>query len=205
MIDCLTVPETADWVGVLGSACPAPLTGLADEFGVLGLAELFEAFGFTSAPSMPYLPLAEGPPSEIEAPEAAIIGQENLVVSPLQVGLALAAFGNGGVPVQARLVSAVQDDGGEWAGTAGEVAERAPLVTAETAVQIREALPQWERTREYNTLVLSGPDGGMNGWYLALAPITEPRYALVVVVEDVADGEAAQEIGRELLQMVLGN
>ena len=47
-------------------------------------------------------------------PGLAAIGQDNLVVTPLQMSLALASLARGGELQQARLVAAVQNEVGEW-------------------------------------------------------------------------------------------
>jgi cell division protein FtsI/penicillin-binding protein 2 len=43
----------------------------------------------------------------------------------------------------------------------------------------------------------------MNGWYLGLAPVSSPRYVVVVVVESMTDFTAAEQVGQELLAAAL--
>lgn len=206
-MDCLfPLIEPVTWVEVLGASCPAPLVELAPQFGADGLQAVWDLFGFTSTPTMTTVPLAEAVPGTVTDPAVAIIGQEELVISPLQVAVAWSAIGNMGVPVQPRLVAAVQNTAGEWVSNAENSSPRQPILSLESAEQIRTVLPTAEqRTLEYTTLVLSGPEESTNGWYLGLAPAAAPRYAIVVVVEDVDRAAVAQEIGQELLRVVLDN
>lgn len=206
-MDCLfPVIEPVTWVEMLGASCPAPLVDLAPEFGAEGLQDVWNLFGFTTAPTITTVPLAEAVPGTISDPAVAIIGQEELVISPLQVAIAWSAIGNMGIPVQPRLVAAVQNTAGEWVANAENSTQRQPILSLESVEQIRNALPTAEqRALEYTTLVLSGPEESTNGWYLGLAPATAPRYAIVVVVEDVDRAAVAQQIGQELLRAVLNN
>jgi cell division protein FtsI/penicillin-binding protein 2 len=59
-------------------------------------------------------------------------------------------------------------------------------------------------TIEHAVLVLSGPSGSTNSWYLGLAPAGAPRYAVVVILEENDEIQAAEEIGRLILNEVLG-
>jgi cell division protein FtsI/penicillin-binding protein 2 len=51
---------------------------------------------------------------------------------------------------------------------------------------------------------LSGPAADTNVWYLGLAPASNPRYAVVALVEDRAETAVVAAIGRRLLQSVIG-
>jgi hypothetical protein len=75
-------------------------------------------------------------------------------------------------------------------------------VSALTVQTIRRHLHQTDDIIEYSTLVLSGPEGEMNGWYLGLFPANAPRYAVVVVVEDSTDLSVVEAVGRGLITAV---
>ena len=190
-----TAPESATWRDVLTHRCPGPMHDLAN---ILSLNDLDNAFGRFNLTSQPILPLntetATYPPLADEM--QAIIGQDNLIVTPLQVAVAWLALNNNGRLPPLRLVSDSQNEQGEW-----EAVEREPVagetaVSPQTTGDILKSLPQTDGIIEFSTLVLSGPDGSTNTWYLGAAPNGE---AVVIVLEDQADLGKIEEIGRALL------
>jgi cell division protein FtsI/penicillin-binding protein 2 len=194
-------PPEAMWADVLRHACPAPMLALAPGMGVEQLQAALVGFGLTSVPD---LRLATAPPPEtiMADPFLAAAGQDVLTVTPLQVSLAWAALANLGAVPQPRLVAAVQDWDGRWQ----PVAPKAPLgpaVSPAAAAAILAALPRADDRIEFATLVLSGPEGSTNGWYLGLAPAARPRYAVVVVIEGSDNIFAAQRAGRALLRTAM--
>lgn len=193
-------PEPATWADVLAYRCPGPLLDLGSMLGTTELTRFFANWAFTTQPELALN--TETPPQE-EAADAALaaIGQDNLTITPLQAALAWAALGNNGRFPTLQLVTAVQDESGSW-NPETLPANEAIAITPEAAQAILRALPTHNRVAEYSVLVLSGPEGSSNGWYLALAPATTPRYALVVVVENTASEETAVAIGRALLETI---
>ncbi len=191
-------PNPATWADVLAARCPGPLQDLGNTLGTAELTQIFTNWGFTSQPELP-LNTETPPPEPLAQPALAAMGQDNLTVTPLQVGLALAALGQDGRFPTLQLVTAVQDEAGHWLPVTPPTNET--LATTSPAAQaILRALPTHNRVAEHAVLVLSGPDGSSNGWYLALAPAVSPRYVLVVVVEATESAETAVEIGRALLE-----
>lgn len=177
-------PQPATWADVLRYRCPGPMQDLADQLGVAGLDQIFADYGLTTAP--PFALDTEAPPSQpLTDPLLAGIGQENLTVTPLQVGLAWAALvGNGRVP-SPRLV----------------ITTNLPTnqLTNQPPNQLQEALPQHQNITEYGRLVLSGPEGSTNGWYLGAAR----DYVVIVVVEGSDTLAEVEEMGRSLLTNTL--
>ncbi|MDX1686574.1 MAG: penicillin-binding transpeptidase domain-containing protein [Candidatus Promineifilaceae bacterium] len=200
---CTTAPaEPATWAAVLQAGCPRPVQTLADELARADLREILRAFGFLEQPAVP-LNTADVPQDPVTDLQEDLIGQGDLAVTPLQVALAWAALGNGGMLPDPQLVSAEQGADGTWqaAPTPEPGAETAVSQVASTAVL--GALPTHQgAVREMATLVLAGPER-TDAWYLALAPAGAPRYALVVVVEETADPFSAQQAGRALLNFIL--
>ncbi len=185
-------PEPATWADVLAFHCPGPMQDLADQLGRAGLDQVFNDFGLTTPPQLALD--TQALESELLAdPLLAGIGQDNLTVTPLQVGLALAAVANDGRFPTPRLVMAVQDKTGAWQETGQPASESTNQpVTASTARILREALPQYKNMREYGRLVLSGPEDSTNGWYLGFTN----RYLVVVVVEGSDELDNVVAIGR---------
>lgn len=195
-------PDPARWRDVLQNICPYPMVELADELARDDVAALLAAFGFTEAPEVP-LTVAEPPEPALSDLPSALIGQGELTVSPLQLALALAALANEGFVPAPRLVSAVQNEAGEWESVALEDNEQR-AVSAVAASQVLGALPQHDGTIvEFAARALAGPEGSSNAWYLGLAPAEGPRFAVVVVVEDAAGTAGATAVGRALLHAAL--
>jgi cell division protein FtsI/penicillin-binding protein 2 len=195
-------PEEPTWADVLRYACPAPMLALATQMGVDRLQAVFVSFGFTSVPD---LRLATAPPPEtiVADPFLAAVGQDVLTVTPLQVSLAWAALATQGQMPQPRLVEAVQDWDGDWQRLAPKVAMDTGISEA-AAAAILAALPSDGDHVEIATLVLSGPEGSTNGWYLGLAPADRPRYAVVVVIEGSDNVLEAQVVGQTMLAEAMG-
>ena len=191
-------PEPVVWADVLAFRCPGPMQSLADQLGIAGLEQIFSDFGLTTAPQ--FALNTEAPESEpLADPLLAGIGQDNLTVSPLQVGLALASLANDGRLPTPRLVTAVQDKTGVWQEAGQPVSQLAGQpVTASSARALRAALPQYQNVREYGRSVLSGPAGSANGWYLGLTN----QYVVVIVVEESDDLNAVEAIGRGVVTAV---
>ena len=199
---CLSEPPlAATWADVLTHVCPGPLPQMADGYGAAALAQLFQGYLLTSAPNLP-LATVTGDETTVGNAALAIIGQEALTVSPLQVLLAWASLANDGVVPAPRLVEAVRASGGRWSPVAPRAAATSGPVTSDAAAAVLSALPRGERIISHQALVLSGPAGVENSWYLGLAPAAAPQFAVVVVLEGVSDIAAAEALGRELLTLV---
>jgi cell division protein FtsW (lipid II flippase) len=179
------ITEPATWSDVLQAGCPSPMQTLGAELGATELNRIFAQFGLTSVPD---LPLAQATP--IEEPPAntalASIGQDNLLVTPLQLLRAWSAFGPDGRLTNPQLL--LNSPG----------AEAENVLTPTIAAIFRNQLTSNGRI-EYSRLVLSGPDGLTHAWYLGMAPAPNPTHAVVVVLEDNADLAQAETIGRTLL------
>jgi peptidoglycan glycosyltransferase len=171
---------------------------LGDQLGKSGLEQIFANFGFTQAPELPLN--TETPESvPLQDPPQAGLGQDNLLVTPLQVALAWGALGtNGRLPVP-QLVTAVQAANSEQLTRLAVTETGETAVAPEAALTLRRNLAQTDGVLEHAVLVLSGPEGEMNAWYLGLTPAGAPRYALVIVVENSKNLDGIIEIGRQML------
>jgi peptidoglycan glycosyltransferase len=199
---CAVRPQDqVTWVDVLALRCPGPAADLGERLGAEGLDRIFEDFGLTAAPQIP-LVVESAEPEPVEYAGLAGVGQENLTVSPLQIGRAWAALGiDGRLPVL-QLVDAVQDEEGKWQ-PGGETGFLNTAVSPATTVALRDAILVDGERLEFSTLVLAGPEETTNAWYLGLAPAEAPAYAVVVIVEGSRDTVAAKGIGRSLLTLAV--
>lgn len=202
-ITCLgRPPDSPTWADMVAHACPYPLTRLGTALGPERLLALLAEFGFTQPPRVPLATTAASPQPIVDAGLAAI-GQEQLTLSPLQIGQAWAALGGNGRLPTLQLVTAVRPhDTSDWQPIRPATAEPLHPLSEPTVHQLRQALPHNEGRLEYSLLVLSG-ERSNNSWYLGLAPANNPRYALIIVIENTADPQAAARIGRQLWPAVL--
>ncbi|GIK58965.1 MAG: hypothetical protein BroJett015_46280 [Chloroflexota bacterium] len=196
-LPCATPPpDPATWADVLAHRCPGPMQELAVEMGVSGLNGVFADFGLTAVPNLP-LNTETSPLRPLTDAALAGIGQENLVLTPLQLARAWGALAGDGRVLNPRLVTAVWDAQGNPQPVAPPAAN-SPVISSETARAIRQALTADGRI-EFSDRVLSGPDGSTNSWYVGLAPAGSPRYLVVVVLEGGTAVQEAAPIGRALL------
>lgn len=190
------------WAESLAARCPGPMFDLGQQLGSDWLLSALELFGLAEQPNLAIAANDESEATYIENAGLAAIGQDALAVNPLQLGLALAALANDGQYGPAQLVAAEQDQLGKWIATA-QTSSSVQVVPKEVARKILNAFSQNDGIREQEVIVLSGPEGELNSWYLGLAPAADPRYGVVVVAEDDDGAQSATEIGRDLLKMVL--
>lgn len=201
LLTCVSEPaETMRLADALRYACPAPMLTTLNVLQAADLQQIFVDFGLTSVPELPLnveTP-ASSPPQDMRL---SILGQENLTVTPLQLGVAWMALGNEGVLNQPRLVTAVTAEG-IWQ-TYTNLSEPQQVIPNHIAATILAALPRQQDIIEHAALALSGPGGSTNSWYLALSPANDPQMAVIVIVEESQDVSAAQTVGRSLLEAVL--
>ncbi|MBE2220101.1 MAG: hypothetical protein IAF02_01090 [Anaerolineae bacterium] len=193
-----TAPESATWQDVLTHRCPGPMRDLADTLSLANLENAFASFNLTSQPVLPLNTETATYPALANAAQTTI-GQDNLIVTPLQVAVAWLALNNNGRFLPLRLVSHIQNEAGDWEPVALEPDKEKTAVSPQTAATILQALPQTDGIIEFSTLVLSGPEGTTNTWYLGATPGGE---AVVIVLENQTDLSRIETIGRELLTAV---
>ena len=198
--DCVSSPEEpGDWESVLIDRCPYPLFILADKLGADGIQRFYDRFGFTNRTA-----LLETVEERIEQPVnsagLAAIGQDIMTVTPLQIALAWSALLNEGEFITPLLVTAVQDEYGNWQ----EVTPIGDFGDATTAFSARSVLTVLQDNDSYlfSTPVLSGPEGETNTWILGAYPLSDPTHFFVLVLENVSDMEAADQISRELFNLI---
>ncbi|MCB8982276.1 MAG: hypothetical protein H6659_00460 [Ardenticatenaceae bacterium] len=194
-------PAAATWADVLAHRCPGPMQDLADRVDAAELSTIFAEFGLTEQPRLP-LNTETAVSTPISSTALALIGQDTLVVTPLQVGAAWAALAANGRLPNLQLVAATQTENGAWIDEQPPANQTETAVPADIANSIRQVLPAQEGITAFSTLVLSGPDGGTNGWYLGLTPESDPRYAVVVVLENNPNLQEVEKIGQEMLTAV---
>ena len=116
----------------------------------------------------------------------------------LQVGMALATLANNGELPNPQLVTATEDVKGNWVPVESQPSTT-QVIDSETAQLLLKSFTRKNEIAEYQIMVLSGPEGTTNAWYLGLIPGDSPIYGIVVVIEGHENSETAVQIGRKML------
>jgi peptidoglycan glycosyltransferase len=201
-IECYgNIDGSSGWKEILEGACPGPNQDIAIDLGEEAMEQIFLDFGLTNAPQSNN-PVDQVSETVIEDLLLSAVGYDRLIISPLELGLAFSVLGNEGKLIESQLVDAIQGISGEWHLPDGDQTVSS-AISPETANAIRGLLPIDRGIAEFNTSVISGPESTNNSWYLALAPASDPLYAVVVVVENSDDPDDSKRVGRSLLRNVL--
>ncbi len=190
-------PEPATWADVLIHQCPAPMQDLADQLGVGGLDAIFASFGLDRDPVLE-IDTTTTADESLANPLLAGIGQDNLSITPLKIGLAMAALTAEGTLPQAQLAMATMDMEHGWQDW-NLPTTNTQAVSSAAAEAITRALPLYDGIREFNPLVISGPEGSTNAWYVGISSTETTDYVVVVVLEGSNEESTALEIGRGVI------
>jgi peptidoglycan glycosyltransferase len=190
-------PDLATWADVLFHRCPAPMQDLADKLGIGGLDAAFASFGLDRDPVLE-IDTTTTPDDPLADPLLAGIGQDNLSITPLKIGLAMAALAGQGTKPQPQLAMTLMEKEGGWQELTLET-EITQAVSLDAARAIRQSLPQQDGVRGFSPLVISGPDGSTNAWYVGMSAAETADYVVVVVLEGSNEELTAQKIGRGVI------
>jgi penicillin-binding protein 2 len=150
------------------------------------------------------------------------IGQGDLLVSPLQLAAAYAALANGGTVYQPHVVGALLDPGTRQvtrqvaskvdrvakvpAGALAAVGDGLRAVTtAGTGATAFAGFPMAEHPVAGKTGTADLPPNAPFAWFASYAPADDPRWAVVVMVEQGGHGgETAAPIARRICEQLMG-
>jgi cell division protein FtsW (lipid II flippase) len=185
----------------LRAGCPSPLAELGARIGGTGLVDMISAFALNEAPSIriesPSAVVIQPPATDAQIRMSAV-GQGNLVVTPLQVARAFAAFVNGGTLPALQLVQAYRQPDGNWQALPPTTVT-SQAISAEVAARIEEQLrPPGSDTLQVWAVSLSGPGDERIGWFLAARVLRPPARVVVVALEHGTPQEAGR-VGLSLL------
>jgi len=145
------------------------------------------------------------------------IGQERLLVTPIQMATVAATVANDGVRMEPRLARAFRDEYGRATySVSPERAERVmkPETAAELNKMMRKVVEEGTGTAaNVGNLRMAGKTGtaevrgGNQAWFIGFAPYDNPKYAVAVTIEKTQDfgGVVAAPIARDVLQYLLRN
>jgi penicillin-binding protein A len=145
------------------------------------------------------------------------IGQEQLVVTPLQMAMVASAIGNEGTLLRPYLVQTIVDRGGAVVReqTPQEVGQVASAQTAgEVLGMMRRVVDEGTGTNAAlaglsvagkTGTAETGDSGLNNAWFIGLAPAESPKVAVAVVIENTTGtgGSDAAPVAREVMQAAL--
>lgn len=204
---------------------PARLTDYAGGFGFgrpTGIDVAGEVGGIVPSPAWQLANF--GQPWTILDTYTMALGRQNLLVTPLQVAVAMSAFGNGGALLQPRIVERLIDtpEAGQRPALAAPAAvpvkSRQAPVDATTVTTMRAMLRQASLEGSGSAMAgLPFPVAGLPGtaeppvvdrvldpaatsWWAGYAPADNPDVTVVVVVPGGGRGdETAQSVARSIL------
>jgi peptidoglycan glycosyltransferase len=143
------------------------------------------------------------------------IGQERLLVTPLQMAMVVSAIANEGKLMRPRLVEEVKDTDGRTVRRV-KSREESEVMKPETARALASMMGQVVREGTGTAAALSGIDvagktgtaevGGSNqAWFIAFAPVENPRLAIAVTVERTTGqgGTIAAPIAKQVMEAIL--
>lgn len=207
-IACLRQPSNPeDWNALIAAACPGAIAELGLALGDEVLLSLFRDLGFYSAPSLRLAAFAQEAPASLSRPGLAAIGQSDLLVSPLQMALAVSTLSNFGQVPAPQIALAIEQSDGVWleleAIDEPRTVLNSSLATSSAQNLASETLPIWQSAgRAY------GEPGQPYSWYLAgtlPGQTGEGESFTIVVLLEKDEAALAQSIGQRLLLAALDN
>jgi peptidoglycan glycosyltransferase len=202
---------------------------IGQKLGQQRLEEYMTRFGFFSEPPLTYPsdemnpsglyhnghPLKPGAPVDVAR---VAIGQERLSVTPLQMAEVAATVGNGGERMRPTLVDRVVSPGGDRVYThRPEPLERvmSQRSAQELTGMMQNVVDEGTGTAaRLNGLTVAGKTGtaetgvpGVNtAWFIAFAPVENPKIAVAVVVEHTPlfGGQVSAPIAASVIEAYLG-
>ena len=205
----------------LAVSCNTAFASLAVDLGGLVVSDIAERAGFNSILSFELgaaissIPAADDLDSDPGALAQTGLGERDIRVTPLQMAILTAAFGNEGEMMSPYLVDAVltrdgsilERTGSESLGRLIDPAIAADLVSMMVAV-VTDGTGRAAARPEMDVAGKTGTAegaGGPHSWFLVLAPAEDPTIAVVVVIEgEGTGGTVAAPIAARILDAWFG-
>lgn len=174
--------------------CPELFVDIGQRLGSVTLNQLFTDLRLYKAPALGLPTIASPLTNTIANVPLSALGQDSLTLTPLHVALLTAAVAHHGEMPVPQIIRAVENPQGQWEPTAPPDHPIA-VFTSEAADAVKAWMPEG-----HSAIALSGAGDNrtMLAWFSGFAPVEDPRYAVVVLLED-GDTQRAQEIGQRVL------
>ena len=218
---------TVDFTFALTNSINTVFAQAGTDVGQKTMTEYMRKFGFYKDPPVD-LPRGEKRPSgeyengrllppnsdKVDVARMAI-GQDKLLVTPLQMAIVAATIANGGVRVDPHIGDRLVDpDGRTTRKITGKSGGR--VISTKTADELAQMMSKVVEEGTGTAAALEGVNvagktgtaevGGTNQpWFIAFAPVENPRIAIAATVErsDGTGGEVAAPIARDVIQALL--
>jgi peptidoglycan glycosyltransferase len=208
-LTCAHQAEVNTLAEAYANACPTPFADLGVALGEAQLISITQRWHLDQPPTLELrtsaAPTLTFDLSTTEALQAYAVGQGELTISPLHMALVAATIANLGVMPKPYVIDAVQSASGEWApynqfdpARMGEA-----FISPMTAQSVISAMHAANHVAGHGGAAFSG--NKQLSWFIGLAPIEQPKYAIAVLIE-TPQGDAATEaesIGRGILEELL--
>ncbi len=202
VMSCTRAPsDGTSWAAVVAAGCPGPLAALGLELGPDRLLGLFEELGLYSAPALRLETRASPAPATIARPQAAAVGQDELLISPLQLALAATTLSNGGILPAPRIAVEVEHPGAGW-DELPALGEAQRVWGEDLAALIANQLAREDGFAWQMIATAFDEEGKKLTWYLAgTLPGAAESPRVVVVLLESFNPAIAEFIGETLLGM----
>lgn len=197
---CAVQPSLPLTIGQLVSdGCSGALVALGNQIGALSLEDLFASLGFYEQPDLP-LVMANPSPRGISQVDLAALGQENMLVTPLQMAIAAAALSNQGLRPVPQIVAATHPPQQDWFILPSEPGQETPL--AGGIQKTTEALAE-ASTQYWQSVALARSGEEVISWFLAgtLPEWQGTPLALALILEE-RNPELAVQVGEDMLEAI---
>jgi len=218
-----------DWAKDLGYGSETGIDLSNEAAGIVPTRELFEEWKAYQIENPDQPPRLDPSRLELGSPFLGgdlmdfAIGQGAFTATPLQVAVSYAILANGGQVMEPRVVSRILNQDGELVRAINspvletipmsEATRRALLedlgrvVTSGTArAAFADFGPGLEQIGGKTGTGQSSANRDNHAWFVGLAPIDNPQYVVVVLVEEGGSGgRIAAPVGRHILQYLMGN
>lgn len=218
-----------DWAKSLGYGSETGIDLTGEAAGIVPTRELFEEWKLFQLENPDVPPRLEPSRLDLASPWLGgdlldfAIGQGAFVATPLQVAVSYAALTNGGTILEPRVVRQVQAPGQEPVALANPREQHQVEISEETRQALLQDLNRVVTTGTASTAFADfGPGldqvGGKTGtgqagrnkdnhaWFAAVAPIDDPQYVVVVLIDEGGAGSrVAAPVARHIMQYLVGN
>ena len=223
---------TIDMTTALTNSVNTYWAQVGEQLGNDTMFEYMDRFGFNEDPPIDYPPSELNPSGVydggklLDADDSIdvgrmAIGQERLLVTPLQMAMVAAAVANGGKLVEPNFLQSVTDpDGRTTDELDADVAST--VMSEETAATLTEMMTNVTQEGTASGLTVAGADefagktgtaevdveGGINrGWFIGFAPTENPQIAVAAVIERTSGfgGETAGPVATDVMAALLAS